>query len=74
MRVTAYIVSKTGHNKLTSQLGFSKTSIMLKNLRKGAHIEDALTIARVELVALLMTIRVGLFSKKFLWELSQIKI
>ena len=59
MGVAAYVVCKLDDGKLASQLIFSKSSLMPKNLRKGAEAEDALTIARAELVALVMAVNLG---------------
>lgn len=59
MGVAAYIVAQASNGMLNSQLVFSKSSLMPKNLREGAAAEDALTIARAELVALLMAVNVG---------------
>lgn len=63
MGVAAYAVSKLSDGSLDSQLVFSKTSLMPKNLRSGAEASDALTIARAELIALYMAVNVGLYLK-----------
>ena len=51
--VVAYAVSKLKSGKLYSQIIYSKSTLMPKNLREKAMAEDALTIARAELIALL---------------------
>lgn len=59
MGVAAYAVSKSADGHLVSQLVFSKSSLMPKNLREKAQVEDACTIARAELIALVMAVNVG---------------
>jgi hypothetical protein len=61
MGVVAYAVCTQQDGTRQSQLIFSKSSLMPKNLRPGAEAEDALTIARAELVALLMGLNLGLY-------------
>ena len=51
--VVAYAVSKLETGKLHSQIIYSKSTLMPKNLREKAMAEDALTIARAELIAML---------------------
>ena len=58
MGVAAYVICKGDDSQLHSQLVFSKSSLMPQNLRAGAEVEDALAIARAELVALLMGVNV----------------
>ena len=70
MGVAAYAVCKQSDSKLTSQLIFSKSSLMPKNLRKGAEAEDALTIARAELIALLMATKLGQYLHKAYKDLA----
>ena len=69
MGVAAYAVAKTRDGELISQIVYSKSSIMPKNLRNGAAVGDALTIARAELVAMLMAVRVG----KYVAEVYEVK-
>jgi hypothetical protein len=58
MGVASYFVAQVG-NQSKSQLVFSKSSLMPKNPRKGAEVNDSLTIARVELIGLLMGVNMG---------------
>ena len=51
--VVAYAVSKLDSGELNSQIIYSKSTLMPKNLREKAQAEDALTIARAELIAML---------------------
>ena len=51
--VVAYAVSKSVSGELHSQIIYSKSTLMPKNLREKAMAEDALTIARAELIAML---------------------
>ena len=51
--VVAYAVSKMTSGELHSQIIYSKSTLMPKNLREKAYSEDALTIARAELIAML---------------------
>jgi len=59
MGVAAYAVAKINDNQLRPQLIYSKSSLMPKNLRDKAKLEDALTIARAELIALTMAVTMG---------------
>ncbi|XP_059096798.1 uncharacterized protein LOC131891288 [Tigriopus californicus] len=59
MGVAAYLISEVGNGVLDSQLDFAKSSLMPKNLRKGAEAKDALTIARAELIGIVMAVNVG---------------
>ena len=49
----AYAVKMTADGKRRAHIIYSKSSLMPKNLRGKAELEDALTIARAELIALL---------------------
>ncbi|XP_059094432.1 uncharacterized protein LOC131889364 [Tigriopus californicus] len=59
MGVAAYLICGKATESLNSQLIFSKSSLMPKNLRSGAEAKDALTIARAELIGLLMAVNLG---------------
>lgn len=63
MGVAAYLISNIGYQKLNSQLVFAKSCLMPKNLRKGAEAKDALTIARAELIGLVMAVNMGCYLK-----------
>ena len=51
--VVAYAVTKDHSGIVHSQIIYSKSTLMPKSLREKAKVEDALTIARAELIAML---------------------
>ena len=59
MGVVAYAVARTNKNTLEAQLLYSKSTLMPKALRDKAKLEDLLTIARAELIALNMAVTMG---------------
>ena len=50
--VVAYAVTEAADGVVHSRIIYSKSSLMPKNLREKAKLEDALTIARAELIAM----------------------
>ena len=50
--VVAYAITKASTGVINSRIIYSKSSLMPKNLREKAKLEDALTIARAELIAM----------------------
>ena len=64
--VVAYAVSKETSGKLHSQIIYSKSTLMPKNLREKANAEDALTIARAELIAMLSCVTMSDYLQKAL--------
>ena len=50
--VVAYAITKADNGVVNSRIIYSKSSLMPKNLREKAKLEDALTIARAELIAM----------------------
>ena len=50
--VVAYAVAKAANGVIHSRIIYSKSSLMPKNLREKAKLEDTLTIARAELIAM----------------------
>ena len=50
--VVAYAITNADNGVVNSRIIYSKSSLMPKNLREKAKLEDALTIARAELIAM----------------------
>ena len=64
--VVAYAVSNDTKGKVHSQIIFSKSTLMPKNLREKAMAEAALTIARAELIAMLNCVTMSQYLQKAL--------
>ena len=62
--VCAYAVTTDQAGNLRSQLVFSKSSLMPKNLREKAKAVDALTIARAELIAMVSCVTMSHYLQK----------
>ena len=73
--VVAYAVSKDSKGDRTARIIYSKSTLMPKNLREKAKLEDALTIARAELIAMLSCVNMSLYLQNALKpELTSDKI
>ena len=63
--VVAYLIKKDNGIR-RSHIFYSKSTLMPKNLCSNAAVEDALTIARAELIALVMCINMSIYIRNAL--------